>query len=30
MACHALTGLGVFERIRAEADMVAQVVRRLY
>lgn len=30
MACHALTEFGVFERIRAEVDMFAQVVRRSY
>lgn len=30
MAIHALTELEVFERIQTYADMVAQVVRRLY
>lgn len=30
MAIHALTELEVFERIQTYADMVVQVVRRLY
>ena len=30
MAIHALTEFEVFERIQTNADMVAQVVRKLY